>query len=243
MFVNTKIIGAGGFKLINNIGGFKFINNIGGFKLISSISNMNNEPLSLIQKKVLTVLLLSDGMLTKRNKGTKGKANFSLTQTCNPNSEYVLGHIELLFYTFNLFDNYINYSIPMTNWARTKNKLYPYLYFNTITSNEFLELYNLWYINNKKTVPKDIDLYLTPRVLVFWAMGDGGKCGSGFHFNTNAFGDEGVGTLRNALLKNFNLSSSLHSRNRIFIPSAEMNKFREIVRIHMLPGFLYKLEK
>ena len=73
--------------------------------------NMNDVSLSLIQKEVLTSLLLSDGMLTKRNKGTKGKASFSLTQTCNPNSEYVLGHVELLFYTFNMFNNYINYHL------------------------------------------------------------------------------------------------------------------------------------
>jgi len=235
MFVYTKnLLSAGGFKTINSAG---------SFKTITSISNTNDEGLSLIQKEVFTGLLLSDGMLTKRNKGSRGKASFSLTQTCNPNSEYVLGHVELLFYTFNLFDIYINYSIPMTNWARTKNKLYPYLYFNTVATNEFLELYNLWYINNKKTVPKDIELNLTSRVLAFWAMGDGGKCRSGFHFNTNAFGDEGANILRNALLKNFDLSTSLHSRNRIFIPRSEMNKFRDIVRIYMLPGFLYKLEE
>ena len=242
----TKILGVGGFKLISNTGGFKLISNIGGFKSISNVSckeNMNNESLSLLQKQIFTGLLLSDGMLTKRNKGTKGKASFSLTQTCNPNSEYVLGHVELLFYTFNMFNNYINYPIPMTNWARTKNKLYPYLYFNTITNNEFLELYNLWYINNKKTVPINIDQDLTPIALAFWVMGDGGKCGSGFHFNTNAFGNEGANLLRNALLKNFNLSTSLHSRNRIFIPSSEMNKFRDIVRIHILSGFLYKIDE
>jgi len=150
----------------------------------------------MTQKEVLTGLLLSDGMLTKRNKGIKGKANFSLTQTCNPNSEYVLGHVELLFYTFNLFDDYINYPIPMTNWARTKNKLYSYIYFNTLTSNKFLELYKIWYINNKKPVPENIDLSLTPIALAFWAMGDGGKCGSGFHFNTNAFGEERANILR-----------------------------------------------
>ena len=42
----------------------------------------------------------------------------------------------------------------MTNWARTKNKFYPYLYFNTITSKEFLELYNFWYIIIRKQCQK-----------------------------------------------------------------------------------------
>jgi hypothetical protein len=85
----TKILGVGGFKLIYFTGGFKLISNIGGFKSISSISckkNMNDESLSLLQKQIFTGLLLSDGMLTKRNKSTKGKASFSLTQTCNSNN-------------------------------------------------------------------------------------------------------------------------------------------------------------
>jgi|SRR5690348_8039874 hypothetical protein len=243
----VKIIGAnlGSVKMFSTLGSVKMFSTLGSVKMFSDINckeNIDNVSLSLIQKDVLTGLLLSDGMLTKRNKGTKGKASFSLTQTCNSNSEYVLGHVELLFYTFNLFNNYINSPIPMSNWARTKNKLYPYLYFNTITTNEFLAIYNIWYVNNKKTVPKYIDLDLTPRALAFWAMGDGGKSGAGFHLNTNAFGDEGANTLRKALLKNFNLSTSLHSRHRIYIPSSEIDKFRDIVRMYILPGFLYKLD-
>jgi hypothetical protein len=59
---------------------------------------MSDVPLSSIQKEVLTGLLLSDGMLTKSNKGIKGKANFSLTQTCNspsppPASLYIYKNI------------------------------------------------------------------------------------------------------------------------------------------------------
>jgi hypothetical protein len=131
MFKSNNYFGAGSYKLIlkvgsvkliTNTGGVKLISGFGNFRLISSISSkisMCDVPLSSIQKEVLTGLLLSDGMLTKRNKGIKGKASFSLTQTCNPNHLYVLGHVELLFYTFNLFQNYINSPIPMSNWART----------------------------------------------------------------------------------------------------------------------------
>jgi len=60
---------------------------------------MKDEFLSLLQKEVFTGLLLSDGMLTKRNKGINGKASFSLTQTCNPNSEYVFKVSCIYFYS------------------------------------------------------------------------------------------------------------------------------------------------
>src|SRR5690606_6414046 len=86
-----------------------------------STNTSENTSLSSIHNEVLTGLLLSDEMLIKRNKGNKAGAYFSLTQTCNPNNEYVLGHVELLFYTFNLFSNYINNIVPSSNWARTKN--------------------------------------------------------------------------------------------------------------------------
>lgn len=72
-------------------------------------------------------------------------------------------------------------------------------------------------------------------------MGDGGKNGKGFHLNTNAYKTSGATMLINALKFNFDLNCSLHSRDRIYIPSKEMNKFRAIVLPHFLEKFKYKL--
>ena len=72
-------------------------------------------------------------------------------------------------------------------------------------------------------------------------MGDGGKCGKGFHLNTNVYLMTESALLINTLKTNFDLNCTIHSRNRIYIPAKEMNKFKELVTIHFLEGFKYKL--
>jgi hypothetical protein len=110
--------------------------------------------LTLYQRSVLFGLLLSDGCLIKRNLG--GGAYFSLTQTFNPNNIYILGHVELLFFVFNLLQDFIAASVPSTNWVRTGGLLFPYLFFNTFITAEFTNLFNLWYPEGTKIVPANI---------------------------------------------------------------------------------------
>jgi|SRR4051812_22093651 len=106
---------------------------------------------------------------------------------------------------------------------------------------EFANLWSLWYVEGTKIVPAYVASSLDPIALAFWSMGDGGKCGAGFHLNTHAFGPQGAQLLIDILSSNFGLICKLHSRNRIYIPSDQMDLFRTIVSPHFLDGFRYKL--
>lgn len=193
------------------------------------------------QASVLTGLILSDGTLVKRNTGPKAGAYFSLTQTANPNNIYVEAHIDLLMFVFELFKDFTNWTEPRYNFAKINNKSYKYIYFNTIINPLFTSLHENWYKNGVKTVPLNISQLLDPVALAFWAMGDGGKCGAGFHLNTVAFGNSGVELLVDTMKSNFNINCSIHSRNRIYISSKELHKFKQIVTPYFLSSFKYKL--
>ena len=201
----------------------------------------NMRKLTNLQYSVIIGLLLSDGTLIKRNKGPKGGAYFSLTQTCNPENIYVDGHVEFLYHVFNLFKDFTSFSEPKVRAINRNNKSYPYIYFNTVTCQPFTELYNNWYIGNVKTVPSDISQFIDPVALAFWAMGDGGKCGKGFHLNTVAFSTLEIELLIKVLKTNFNLNCSMHSRNRIYIPSKDINNFKGLVSPYFCSKFKYKL--
>lgn len=175
--------------------------------------------LTKLQYSVITGLLLSDGTLVKRNKGLKAGAYFSLKQTCNPENIHMDAHVEFLHYVFELFKDLTNLSEPKVNFNIRNNKKYPYIYFNTIICQPFTELHNNWYINNVKILPSNISQLIDPIALAFWAMGDGGKCGKGFHLNTVAFSTLEVKLLIEVLKTNFDLNCSIHSRNRIYIPT------------------------
>jgi hypothetical protein len=74
----------------------------------------------------------------------------------------------------------------------------------------FTDLYNQWYVAGVKTIPLNIASIMDTIVLAFWAMGDGGKCGAGFHLNTNAYLQTDTLLLINTLKTNFYLNCTLH---------------------------------
>ena len=158
-----------------------------------------------LQISVIIGLLLSDGTLVKRNPGPKAGASFSLTQTSDKSAKNVEAHVELLNFVFELFKEFCNYTEPKFGYATSKktNKTSQYIYFATAIHPLFTELYNNWYIAGKKTVPANIAFLLDSVALAYWAMGDGGKCGKGFHLNTVAFSPSCTKLLLDALKSNF----------------------------------------
>lgn len=197
--------------------------------------------LTNVQYSTILGLLLSDGTLIKRNKGDRAGAYFSLTQTNNPRNKHVEAHVQLLLHSFELFKPFIKSDTPGQGVAKFNGRHYPYLYFNTIINPIFTSLYNDWYKDNIKVVPDSIFDLMDPIVLAFWVMGDGGKCGKGFHLNSTAFTTPEVLLLLKTLNLKFGLDCSIHTRNRIYLPTREMDRFKSIVQPHLLDLFGYKI--
>jgi hypothetical protein len=60
----------------------------------------------------------------------------------------------------------------------------PLLHFYTMCLPCFHSLYNLFYVNGTKIVPRIIGDIITDVSLAYWSMDDGSKAGSGFYLNT-----------------------------------------------------------
>jgi hypothetical protein len=56
-------------------------------------------------------------------------------------------------------------------------------------------LFELFFLNNSKRVPLNIDTFVTPSALAYWAIDDGGKLGSGFQLATHALSKDEVDLL------------------------------------------------
>jgi len=70
------------------------------------------------------------------------------------------------------------------------NKVYNTWHFSTISSPIFTEIYELFYLNNKKIIPVNIIDLIGPASLAFWIMCDGYKHNKGVTIATNAFSIE-----------------------------------------------------
>jgi hypothetical protein len=72
--------------------------------------------------------------------------------------------------------------------------------FSTFTYSSFNWIYELFYINGIKVVPKCIEDYLTPLALAIWIMDDGGPAPKrGLIIATNSFNFEDVTFLASKL--------------------------------------------
>ena len=105
------------------------------------------------------------------------------------------------------------------------------------------ELHTLFYSSSqeagrRKVVPFNISSLLTEKSLAYWAMDDGHKHASGFTFNTSGFTLKDVKLLQAALKENWDLDTSIHSRNRLYInassPSTKDLFIKKKVKINLL---------
>lgn len=113
-----------------------------------------------------------------------------------------------------------------------------------------LPLLNTWretfYRNKKKIIPKQVVNLLNPLSLAVWYMDDGFRRSDckGLYLCTSAYSMEEQHILQKALEKRFHIQTVLHfarANVRIYIPSAQVNKFCSIVEPFLLPTFFYKL--
>ncbi len=127
--------------------------------------------LSLIQKEIITGLLLGDGCLFK-NFGSKNK---KLNLNAKPMLSIVrqIRDIEYLRYNFSFLKDFCSYNDVKESkvFDKRTNKFYFNCKFSTRSFLGFEEFYKKWYPNGKKIVPKDLEL--TPLICAIWFCDDG----------------------------------------------------------------------
>lgn len=158
-------------------------------------------------------------------------------------------HTEYIFFLHKMF-SYLNYCCSKKPVAITKlgpkGKIIKEVKFSTWSYSSFNEIYSLWYKNNVKSVPENIDLYLTPLSLAVWVMGNGAKVGNSLKFSNKYFTQDCCLILVKALTKNFNLKASIeltgsNKHYTIIILKESMEDLREIVYPYFIPEMKYKI--
>ena len=120
------------------------------------------------------------------------------------------------------------------------------LCFRTISMPCLNYYYELFYKDNKKRVPNNLDELLTERGLAYWIMDDGGKT---FYnqtvLHTRSFTKEEVIYIQNVLNKNFELVTRIEEKSPnqwiIYIPVKQVKSLKSIVGPYMHKSMLYKI--
>jgi len=120
------------------------------------------------------------------------------------------------------------------------------LYFRTLAMPCLNFYHELFYKDNIKVIPINLEELLTARGLAYWIMDDGGKS---VHnqtiLHTRSFNKEEVEYLQTVLNKNFELRTRLEEKIEdqwvIYIPVRQKVKLKDIVGPYMHESMLYKV--
>ena len=202
-------------------------------KMTNQVRNMFEIP--YYYKSIIIGLLLSDGWITFSSKASKN-ARLGFKQSFK--------HFNYVFFVFNYLSHYCN-SMPHLIINKRAGKINYGLGFFTRALPCFNELHSLFYPFGVKVIPDNIYELLTPVSLAHIIMGDGVAKSHGLIICTDSYSIKDVVKLINVLIIKYRLECSIrvHKENqyRIYIKQKSMPLLIEIIKSHIHPSMLYKL--
>lgn len=180
--------------------------------------------LSEVQKQVIVGCVLGDGYMRK-----KTNAHLQITHSAKQSS-YV-------DWKYQVLKNLV--LTPPKRYFGNAGRV-GYRFF-TRSLPAFTQIYNLFYKDGHKVIPRGI--ILSPRVLAVWFMDDGAKSRNSFYINTQKFDTTSQNNLLD-MLRKLGIVGNLHKDKqyfRVHIPKASAVKLVKIIRPHVIASMQYKL--
>jgi len=149
--------------------------------------------LSQKEKEILTGLILGDLFIEKSAKSVNARLMFPLPSFASAQEgrqgKQGICHEEYLRHLYNLFKTFCPQGpkLRVDKPHKRTGKVYSKIYFNTYSLPCFNELYDLFYLEGLKIVPKNIGDLLTPLGLCYWICDDGYWNKNSVYLCTNSF--------------------------------------------------------
>ena len=199
-----------------------------------SLSENKPIELSSFQKQVLLGTILGDSSF-KMGKDSKNPAI-----TC----AHCIKQKEYCEYKTKIFENlgsncvYRKRKTPSKKTGKIYNS-----YTMFVPANPTLKSwYYSFYKDKIKIIPFDLFEYFTEVSLAFMYMDDGYKTQCSYGIATNCFTIEELNKFRIFLLEKFNLETSIHKGNRLYILAKSAKRFTELISPYICNCMKYKLQ-
>lgn len=173
-------------------------------------------------------IILSDANISKSNKA-EGRLQFKQT----------IKHIKYFYFVFFKLNHYCS-KAPYSIKTILHKKEHIGLGFTTRSLPCITELYNMFYVNNKKIIPLNLYDLLTWEALAHWIMGDG-TYNSGVRIQTDYFTIKEVVFIINILIIKFNLDCSLHYQRNNYIIYIKSKSIKNNLH-NLLPYIHYSMK-
>jgi len=212
-----------------------------GYKYISQIVRSMFKFTNFV-RSVIIGIILSDGWFNLKGRQINPYLGF----------EQSIKHFAYFWHVFNILKPYMaswfSFKVRISSFA---NQITPSHVFSMVLITRCLpcliEIYNLFIINNIKTIQVDLINYFDAIVFAHWIMGDGTRnAAGGLILCTDCYSAKEVVLLINILMIKYDLQCSMPKHNgkyRIYISTKSMDKVRSLVESHIIPEMQYKISK
>jgi|AntAceMinimDraft_16_1070373.scaffolds.fasta_scaffold16544_1 recombination protein RecA len=197
--------------------------------------------ISSFQREVIDGTILGDGRIECRSKGIRVFPKTARIRIHQGESQK-----DYLYWKYQILRDFVSQKpkriICGKNHQGDKN--YYSWYFHTITIEFFGELYQQFYLNGYKIVPKDISHILTPLSLAVWYMDDGCFSQGTAILNTQNFSFNEQKILQKSLKEKFNLKVTINkdrNRWRLRIKKEDFSRFSSLIKDYIIPSMRYKI--
>lgn len=209
--------------------------NAGKYNIIRNFSQEEHN-LSYEQEQFVLGSLLGDLNLSNPKSNRSKNSRLAIVQ-CEKQKELFMKKVEILGEFMG------SYRLTTSKPDPRTGKIYTGYRGNSKAHKVFTDIYNLLYINEKKTITKEyLNKITSPIALAFWFMDDGSECGT---IATNSFSLDEVKLLQNWLLEKWNISSMIW-KNRVnyvlHIDNSSRQQFENLIKPYIIPSMEYKLK-
>lgn len=131
------------------------------------------------------------------------------------------------------------------SWNKKRKTWDHYIKFWTRSLACFNIYHELFYKDGIKILPANLIDMLTPIGLAYWTMDDGYNIDTGFYFCTDSYSYTEHLQLQYIFKNKFNIMTGIHvygNTYRLYIHKTSKQCFFDLIRPHVIPQFMYKLD-
>lgn len=185
-----------------------------------------------MQHQILIGTIIGDGCIFKGKKNKNYRMNLA----------HGIKQKEYFLYKYNVLKT-LGFNKPKEEIEMHSkvNKKYSCIKTQSLTNPLFTELYNTWYKNGKKIIPKDKLYEIGDLAIAIKFYDDGYKQKKTYCISMNNYDIESINNFRTLLLNNYNIETTIQKGGVIYIRKNSSEKFRNIVKKYATSDVLYKL--
>lgn len=121
-----------------------------------------------------------------------------------------------------------------------KGKLHKIMLLQTYNTKNNIELYNKWYVDKCKIIPKDLFIFFNEVSLAYWLMTEGKIRTNKLYVNMKQYTDKDIKFLIQTLETKFNLEKINLKNNYLEFNINNINKIYDITKPYIFPSMKFK---